>query len=208
MNSDQSKSLNPLSSMSSNVASRYETSDWSDPDGVSTAYETTKLSLSQPQSLLNLIILNPFHLPIYFLLLYSFRSVISLHLLALFSCHLLCAVSRRRRSFFFFILPGDARSARQTQLCDLLLLFTSSLFHLSPKSFPLSTFSHPTSRCVPSGLSPTQPSPSQISKYTSLAATHAHPAPFFAALTNRQQSLAVTRVSYPQGFYSTLNISW
>ncbi|OQE87196.1 hypothetical protein PENNAL_c0020G01362 [Penicillium nalgiovense] len=39
-------------------------------------------------------------------------------------------------------------------------------------------------------------------------ATHAHPAPFFAALTNTQQSLAVARVFYPQGFKSTLNISW
>lgn len=165
--------------------------------------------LSRPQSLLNLIILNPFHLPIYFLLLYSLCSVISLHLLSLFSCHLLCAVSRRRRSFFSSYYPGtqDLRAKHNfaTYSCFSHLDFTC-LLNLVPS--PLSTFSHPTSRCVPSGLSPTQPSPSQISKYTSLAATHAHPAPFFAALTNSQQSLAVTRVSYPQGFYSTLNISW
>lgn len=71
-----------------------------------------------------------------------------------------CRVHEDR--FFFFILPGDARSARQTQLCDLLLLFTSSLFHLSLKSFPLSTSPHsliPLHLVSPSGLSPTQPSP-------------------------------------------------
>lgn len=159
INSDQSKSKTPLSSMSFNVASRYDASDWSGQDGVSTAYETTKLSLSQPQSLLNFIICNPFHLPIYFPFPCSFCSVLSLHLLSLFSCLLLCAVSRRRRSFFLLhttqrrkICAPNTTSLQRTFLWH--IIYFTCLLNLIPPPYSLIPL-----RVVSiSGLSTTQPS--------------------------------------------------
>jgi hypothetical protein len=118
-----------------------------------------------------------------------------------------CTVASTKIIFFSSYYPAT-QDLRAKQLRVSGAFFSLDIFYISPPCTS-SSFSHPPLRVVSQKWSVTFSSTfsSRITcKYTSLAATHAHPARFFAELiTNSQQSLAISRLYYLKRFNSIRN---